>query len=1057
MITNWKMGAAPSREAHERVIAELCEKGSNCPDGSRRKKELTLLPLTKSLMHYVPSATPRKKRSTSQVHAEVNNNSNTSNVDSGLAQCCLDANPADLPFIQQLYSVYKEPCTQFYCRKESWGTMDSLPSELYYPTIEAFYEATVGSYEKELFNTDEEMQQVWEQEMLMAELASAKGRGTTSKNGKKALPRMSRIRPLPCAIGFMYPTSAVAPQSKSKKTKLPRKGEDASSAALRSGAPHGSVVFAPYCSFMVIGFVGLVPVRRAADSHSSKATGDTFMRPPVDDAGDVGESQTEEEKAAVMDWELISFISKSAGEQHLCRVLFQASLMYVEQCRRAGLAGNPPLPPLRYSCLLTDVPSLCYLREVRLRCAEARWTTEVATALRDIRVASQHIVVRMTDTAAAQVCSFMAESYIRMTFRAPPTVPPYFFGGFVAAEPNSTEDGAVSPFASWALPSLPTDGPGSPMEALVQDYLQNWRPATSSAAAATTAEGQTIAVQFIVGGNGYTMGKTYFRNGTVLQQEVDTKTFAFQQATWTVAIDDSGSEPLPIDAPCDGSDSVLGEAEAGRPPLLPSDVILSWAKDLYLHARITEADDAKWVRGYPLSYYLTPAPALAPAPLSHGAAKANSARPSTFSAAPTGLYTESSAAEEAEAEAESDSFYIWRFEHQGKSYSIGIVPNFVRAQQKQDTYRTAGINTVNATPDAKKKSSGGSAALYVCSGDAPLTPSRPISVFRSPSSQSSCGGSALSEDTYHTNASSHSTLSNLPLRHLHRTPRQRHGAESQWLGAPSPSAQGFTRVMGSNRSSRGFFSDCSGVNTSRHSFASSDYDQGSYALDTPAPVGSGHMDAPPSYLYPMESVASGSCSTHLPHVLEIDEAPGAEDHSYIGPFARERWQPPSHIRITSTTPNAVVPAPYHGAALRQQQQQELRTPLQRRLSGGISQRSSRFLFEGDNSGAASTFQGDYGMEYPGDSLGAAPPDYIPALSLQRESKSSSMARAPQQVKEQGTGRHAVIIRRAELTPTTEQSTSSVAGTEVKTFFQDSDGSVRYRWNSYATPTTAIQK
>lgn len=847
------MGISPSREAQDEYLDELCYRKTKAWRVDRRRKEVSLLPLTKKFMHFaqpdpstwLDSRTPSNSGSrNSNTDASSSHTSRSSRRDYCPAQLRLDAAPASLPFVQQLYNAYREPGTQFYCRKASWGTLSELPRDLYYPTVESFYAATVSCYEGDMYETNEDMQRAYDQQKLACQLRAfgsiQKGAAPT-RRPKKSM-QGPQIRPTPCAICFEYPTSSVAPP--------PREGSDAFSAAKanRWGAPHGSVVFAPHCSFMVIGFVGLVPVRR----QKTRASAESFLRPPAESAGDEGEGECTGARDEPAEYELVAFISKSAGEQHLGRALFQAAFLYVDQCRRAGLPGNPPLPSTRFSCFLMDVPSLCFLREVRLRCAELQWTRRLARALRRIRVAAHHLAIEMNSVVASELCAFMAECFLKLDFHPSPTPPVFLFAGFVGDAGSAVVVDANAAFPSEAihaapLPSsasaevqkllqsradgerLPGHGGGS---ALCSGSCGHAKESTNGGTPASAGpDAATVKLACVVGTNQLTVGKVVYPHATVLERAVQVSTGAFVDVDWAVAQDLSGQEMLATDFhdpdPEDARDySVCVRPLAAPGPQLTavaSDVILSWSKDLYVQARVADTSNSHWANSYPLDYYTaarskttppaqTEGPAArpsSPSPLSPVAPAAPSrtqggsdgrmhTSPLTASnvkalthASPCGSNGEhaangkdaadAGATPSASPEAATRAFYLWEFEHQGRFYTIGLVPNFARAVQRRrgnavdraaSNLRNKSSNWERNAPTAPWASAGGDVIASAVDPMSETDVSSAVSQHNE-NSRSYSDRSSRSGETYHTTASSHSTISNLHLASGRRSARQR--------------------------------------------------------------------------------------------------------------------------------------------------------------------------------------------------------------------------------------------------------------------------------------------
>jgi hypothetical protein len=125
-----------------------------------------------------------------------------------------------------------------------------------------------------------------------------------------------------------------------------------------------------------------------------------------------------------------AFIAKSAGEQYIGCAVFQAAFLYTEQCRRVGFCATP-IPRTHFSCFLTDAPSLCFLREVRLRCADAGWTTRLACPPRRLRLAGWDLDPQIDCAVDRDLCAFVAECYQKLDFHPPPTSVPCLFYGFV--------------------------------------------------------------------------------------------------------------------------------------------------------------------------------------------------------------------------------------------------------------------------------------------------------------------------------------------------------------------------------------------------------------------------------------------------------------------------------------------------------------------------------------------------------------------------------------------------------------------------------------------------
>ncbi|KAG5471345.1 hypothetical protein LSCM1_01426 [Leishmania martiniquensis] len=843
------MGASPSREAQDQYLDELRERKQKAWRVDRRRKEVSLLPLTKKFMHYVqpdPATRPDSRTSSNSSSHSSHTDTNTSSTsrssrrDYCPGQLCLDAAPASLPFVQQLYNAYREPGIQFYCRKESWGKMNELPQDLYYPTVESFYAATVSCYEEDLYETNEDMQQAYDQQKLTRRLwaLGPSRKGPASTQPSRTYRQGPSIRPTPCAICFEYPTSSIAPSER---------GEGASPAANahRCGAPHGSVVFAPHCSFMVVGFVGLVPARQ----ERARACAEAFLRPPAESAGSDGEGKCAGTREEPAEYELVAFISKSAGEQHLGRALFQAAFLYVDQCRRAGLPGNPPLPSTRFACFLMDVPSLCFLREVRLRCAELQWTRRLARALRRIRIAAHHLAAEMSDAIASELCAFMAECFVKLDFHPSPTTPACLFAGFVGDAGSAVVVDASAAFPSAAIHAAPLPTSASAeVKALLKSRADGdglfghgggstvgggsrggAKGSTDGGAPAAAGAGaETVKVVCVVGTNQLTVGSAVYPHATVLERAVEVSTGAFVEADWAVAQDLSGHEALAIDFydadPEDEWDYSIcvrapGEREP-RPTAVVSDIILSWSKNLYVQARLADTSDSHWVNSYPLDYYTatqlkaTPSfqtsalnagpsthPPLTTATPAAQGAKDGTARTSPLTTSNVKALSRASPADiggqrvvhaegdadanttpSAHPEATAPGFYLWEFEHQGRFYTIGLVPNFVRATRRgcSNAGNRNSSNRRNKSSDTEKNAPAAVAAASA-GGDVIRSAVDPMSEADVSSaasqhyanSRSYSGLSSRSGETYRTAGSSHSTMSNLHLVGGRRTVRQR--------------------------------------------------------------------------------------------------------------------------------------------------------------------------------------------------------------------------------------------------------------------------------------------
>lgn len=230
------MGAAPSRETEEGYLQELKARRTKAWRAERRRKEVSLLPLTKTFMHYMqpppalasssqpssPSNTTTAAAAATRAAGRRSRGDGSSGSTSGSArrdyfpaQRRDDVPPADLPFIQQLYSAYREPSTQFYCRKETWGPVGRLPEELYNPTIESFYEATVACYDDDVYESNGAMQQVLEEHLMKERIHAIGGsegrpeKGAEPTKRSRKAPKGPRLRPTPCAICFEYPTCSI--------------------------------------------------------------------------------------------------------------------------------------------------------------------------------------------------------------------------------------------------------------------------------------------------------------------------------------------------------------------------------------------------------------------------------------------------------------------------------------------------------------------------------------------------------------------------------------------------------------------------------------------------------------------------------------------------------------------------------------------------------------------------------------------------------------------------------------------------------------------------------
>ncbi|CAJ1031464.1 hypothetical protein, conserved [Leishmania lindenbergi] len=841
------MGAAPSREAQDQYLDELRDRKKKAWSGGRRRKEVSLLPLTKKFMGHVQPdlVTQPNSHASSYSGSRNSNTSRSSQRDYCTAQLCLDAAPASLPFLQQLYNAYREPATQFYCRKGSWGTVNGLPRDLYYPTLESFYAATVSCYETDLYETNEDMQQAYDQQKLVRQLRAfgSAEKGAAPAWRPKKPTQGPQLRPTPCAICFEYPTSTIAPSLK--------EGADAGSAsnANRCGAPHGSVVFAPHRSFMVIGFVGLVPVRQ----QKVRASAESFLRPPAESAGDEGEGECVGTRDEPAEYELVAFVSKSAGEQHLSRALFQAAFLYVDQCRRAGLPGNPPLPSTRFSCFLMDVPSLCFLREVRLRCAKLQWTRRLARALRRIRIAAHHLAIEMDEAVASELSAFMAACVPRLDFHPSPTPLARLFAGFVGDAGSAVVvvgANAAYPSAAIHAAPLPTSG-SAEVQALLKSRAdidkifgyggESAGDIGSCSGAKESANGDTptsagsdaatVKLVCVVGTNQLTVGSVVYPHATVLERTVRVGTGAFVNSDWAVAQDLSGHETLATDFdasdPEDARDysiCVRPFSESGsQPTAVASDIILSWSKNLYLQARVADISDSHWVSSYPLDYYtaqrLKPTPPLQAAVPTAGPLSSSSlftvtpvapsrtqsghdskVRTSRLTAsnvkalslsAPSETNGQDAANDKdaadadatppASTEAATRTFYLWEFEHQGRIYTIGLVPNFARAAQRErenaenhdaSNRRSTFSNLEKNAPAAALASAG---ADVITRAVNPMSEEEVSSAAsqRNENSRSYSDRSSRSGETYRTTGSSHSTMSNLHLVGGRRSFRQR--------------------------------------------------------------------------------------------------------------------------------------------------------------------------------------------------------------------------------------------------------------------------------------------
>lgn len=194
---------------------------------------------------------------------------------------------------QQLYEARMDPSVRYYLRYSGAKELrqDRIP--------------TLGLTREGLFN--------W------YEAASSAGYFATNAEvrAEVAAGRAYRIRPVPCAVVFLYEGGAHVPE--------------------------GSVRLAPDSDVYVkvIGSVG----------DTNCFVNPTAPMLPTDTA------------------HIQIYLTKSAGDHNMARVVLLASYIYYHQCVDIIGLKRPPTLPMTYMTFKTNIPMLCFLRELRDRTA----------------------------------------------------------------------------------------------------------------------------------------------------------------------------------------------------------------------------------------------------------------------------------------------------------------------------------------------------------------------------------------------------------------------------------------------------------------------------------------------------------------------------------------------------------------------------------------------------------------------------------------------------------------------------------------------------------------
>ncbi|KAK7196945.1 hypothetical protein NESM_000637200 [Novymonas esmeraldas] len=208
----------------------------------------------------------------------------------------------DCALFRQLYEAYTDPSVRYYMRTDFEGSAGDLSR---IPPIE---------------NTREEMHR-----LLLRHTAYGMFPSNAAVREAYEVGDFYRIRPVLCAVVFLYEGASYVPEG---SVQMPSPS--------RSGPP---------AYVKVIGIIGdtRTLVRRADDPLIPFRPDDVLK--------------------------IRTLIMKSAGDHNMSRVVLLAAYVYYYQC--CSVIGLPNVPTLAscFTCFKTNIPFLCFLREMRDRTA----------------------------------------------------------------------------------------------------------------------------------------------------------------------------------------------------------------------------------------------------------------------------------------------------------------------------------------------------------------------------------------------------------------------------------------------------------------------------------------------------------------------------------------------------------------------------------------------------------------------------------------------------------------------------------------------------------------
>ncbi|KAH9600994.1 hypothetical protein LSM04_005941 [Trypanosoma melophagium] len=178
------------------------------------------------------------------------------------------------------------------------------------------------------------------------------------------------IRPIPCAVAFQYDDSSSAPEG---------------------CVPLGDTYV------RVIGAIGcLLPTRHKKKKNS------IHININNDNNNNIHNSKKEETPL-----KMLLFLRKSAGDHNMVRVTLFAAWLFHNHCVRLCKMAHTPLPAITFCGLKTNIPLLCFLREMRSRIDLLQGNRD------DHRVWLDGVFLRVhiTDKHACELCEALAKHY----------------------------------------------------------------------------------------------------------------------------------------------------------------------------------------------------------------------------------------------------------------------------------------------------------------------------------------------------------------------------------------------------------------------------------------------------------------------------------------------------------------------------------------------------------------------------------------------------------------------------------------------------------------------